>query len=214
MSAERPHKKAFPWIRVVMSVAAVGAIIVLAAQVFDSQLHYESEDVVAGPIVPGTQYPEETFSGKDVPQPINFSHKIHAGDNEINCMYCHTYARRSKVSGIPPLSKCMGCHNVIATEKPEIIKLTDYWNKGESPAWNKVHDLPDFVHFTHQRHLKRFLFDNEELDVSDAKRVCSMCHGDIAEMTVAKKSRPLTMGFCVRCHEANEGPSDCTKCHK
>ncbi len=214
MSVESPKRKPFPLIRVALAAITVGAAIVVGAQVFEQQLHDESIDIVPGPIVPGTQYPDEAFTGKDVAQPINFSHKIHAGDNQINCMYCHTYARRSKVSGIPPLSKCMGCHTVIATEKPEIEKLTAYWERGESPQWKKVHDLPDFVHFTHQRHLKRFLFDNAELDVSDAKRVCSMCHGDIAEMGVAKKSRPLTMGFCVRCHEANQGANDCTQCHK
>ena len=164
--------------------------------------------------VPGVVAPTETYAGKDVPQPIEFPHNIHAKINKINCMYCHTYARRSKVAGIPPTSKCMGCHTVIATDKPRIKKLTEYWEKNEPPQWNKVHDVPDFVHFTHEKHLKRFLFDNDKMPVERVSEVCAFCHGDIKEETVAKKTRPLNMGFCRRCHEANNGPFDCWKCHK
>jgi len=164
--------------------------------------------------VPNATPPTGTHSGKDVPQPIEFPHDIHADVNGINCMYCHTYARRSKVAGIPPTSKCMGCHTIIATDKPRIKKLTEYWENNEPPQWNKVHDLPDFVHFTHEKHLQRFVFKNEGMDVANVSEVCAFCHGDVKKMTVAKKVKPLNMGFCVRCHEANDGPSDCWKCHK
>src|SRR3989338_5926080 len=70
--------------------------------------------------VPGATPPVGTHQGEDVSQPIDFPHDIHADVNQINCMYCHTYARRSKVAGIPPTSKCMGCHSVIATDRPRI----------------------------------------------------------------------------------------------
>lgn len=164
--------------------------------------------------VPNAVPPVGTHEGDNVEQPIEFPHDIHAKINQINCLYCHTYARRSKVAGIPPTSKCMGCHTVIATDKPRIKKLTEYWQKKQPPPWKKVHDVPDYVHFTHERHLKRFIFDNEELPVERASEVCAFCHGDLKEMTVAKKVKPLNMGFCQRCHEANNGPSDCWACHK
>lgn len=164
--------------------------------------------------VPNAVPPQGTHKGVDVPQPIDFPHDIHADINGINCMYCHTYARRSKVAGIPPTSKCMGCHSVIATDKPRIKQLTEYWEKNEPPQWNKVHDMPDFVHFTHEKHLQRFVFKNEGMKVENVSEVCAFCHGDVKKMTVANKVKPLTMGFCVRCHEANGGPSDCWKCHK
>ena len=153
------------------------------------------------------------FDGKDVKQPIEFPHYIHAKVNKINCMYCHTYARRSNVSGIPPLSKCMGCHTVIATDKPRIKKLTEYWEKGEPPPWKKVNDLPDFVHFSHQKHLRKFIFDNPGMKVENADEVCAFCHGKVKDMVTDKKVKPLNMGFCRRCHEANGGPFDCWKCH-
>jgi hypothetical protein len=157
--------------------------------------------------------PEGSYDGDNVTQPIEFPHNIHVKDNHINCMYCHTYARRSKVAGIPPTSKCMGCHKVIATDKPRIKKLTEYWENKQPPKWKKVHDVPDFVHFTHEKHLKRFVFDRD-FPVEDVKEVCAFCHGQLEQMTVARKVKPLTMGFCRRCHEANGGPGDCWKCHK
>lgn len=113
--------------------------------------------------VPNAVPPEGAYDGEHVEQPIEFPHDIHADVNKINCMYCHTYARRSKVAGIPPTGKCMGCHSVIATDKPRIKKLTEYWENREPPPWKKVHDVPDYVHFTHEKHLKRFVFDNQEI---------------------------------------------------
>ncbi|NQV46255.1 MAG: cytochrome c3 family protein [Rhodospirillaceae bacterium] len=163
---------------------------------------------------PGVTINDEPFDGDDVEQPIEFPHNVHADTNKINCLYCHTYARRSDVAGIPPTSKCMGCHSVIATDQPRIQKLAEYWEKGESPPWKKVHDLPDYVRFTHERHLKKFLFDNPDMGVERVDEVCALCHGDVKKMTVAKKQKSLTMGFCTRCHEANDGPFDCQKCHK
>ncbi|KAF0192405.1 MAG: hypothetical protein FD165_1030 [Gammaproteobacteria bacterium] len=164
--------------------------------------------------VPGAIPPQGAHDGKDVAQPIEFPHNIHADVNKINCMYCHTYARRSKVAGIPPTSKCMGCHSVIATDKPRIKKLTEYWENREPPPWNKVHDVPDYVHFTHEKHLKRFVFDNDALPTENVSEVCAFCHGEVKTMTVAHKTKPLNMGFCKRCHEANHGPFDCWQCHK
>jgi hypothetical protein len=163
--------------------------------------------------IPNAVPPTDTYSGPRVEQPIEFPHDVHVEQNGINCMYCHTYARRSKVAGIPPTSKCMGCHLVIATDKPRIQKLTEYWEKREPPPWNKVHDLPDFVHFNHEKHIDRFVLGND-FPVERVKEVCAFCHGEVKNMTVAEKSRPLTMGFCQRCHQANEGPFDCWKCHK
>ena len=164
--------------------------------------------------VPNAIAPKGEHAGEDVKQPIEFPHNVHVNDNQINCMYCHTYARRSKVAGIPPTSKCMGCHKVVATDKERIIKLTEYWENREPPAWKKVTDLPDYVHFSHEKHLKRFVFENAGMKVENVDQVCGFCHGDVKNMTVAIKTKPLNMGFCKRCHEANQGPGDCWKCHK
>lgn len=174
--------------------------------------------------------------GPQVDQPIDFPHDRHAGDADkggmaINCMYCHTYARRSIVAGIPPLQKCIGCHQGIESvrETPRIKKLFEYWEgsadgkiAAKTPVpWKKVHDLPDFVRFNHERHIQRFYFQQGK----PVQEVCAYCHGDVKTMTVARRSKSLSMGWCVSCHEKDHqvnatsaqtthGPNDCWQCHK
>ena len=135
-------------------------------------------------------------------QPIEFSHKIHAGDNSIPCLYCHSQAERSRVAGVPNVKRCMGCHNIIKTDAPEIIKLAAYWEKKEPIPWIKVHNLPDHVYFPHKRHIKAGL-------------ECKMCHGDVAGMSRVTRIAPLKMGWCLKCHTQRnvKNGRDCWTCH-
>ena len=166
--------------------------------------------------------------GPEVEQPIEFPHFRHAGDAakggmEINCMYCHTYARRSMVGGIPPVRKCIGCHQSIESvrETPRIKKLFEYWEAKKPIPWKKVHDLPDFVRFNHERHIQRFVFQQGK----PVQEACGYCHGDVKTMVVARRQKPLSMGWCVDCHKRDhpvdaistkttQGPNDCWQCHK
>jgi len=151
-------------------------------------------------------------------QPIAYSHKLHAGELQIQCEYCHAQARRSIHAGVPETGTCMNCHKVIpTTDRPELEKLVDYYNSGEPIPWQKVHDLPDFVHFSHKRHVRGGV-------------ACQECHGDVdKEMTVAQRVSSLEMGWCLDCHrdhpkvDENYGASaelrraelkDCLTCHK
>jgi hypothetical protein len=177
--------------------------------------------------------------GPKVDQPIEFPHNRHSGLHdpadsadptapakggmEINCMYCHTYARRSMVAGIPPLRKCIGCHEYISSvkETPRIKKLYEYWEARKPVPWKKVHDLPDFVRFNHERHIQRFVFKQGK----PVQEACGYCHGDVKTMTVARRQKPLSMGWCAECHQKDHpidgssrqttnGPNDCFTCHK
>lgn len=136
-------------------------------------------------------------------QPIAFSHKVHAGDNGIDCQYCHTQARRSISAGVPSVNKCVGCHNEVATDRPQIRKVMSYWENKEPILWVKVHDLPDFVHFPHKRHV--------QADVE-----CQTCHGPVESMEVVSRMAPVKMGECLACHKENqvEHGLDCWTCHK
>ncbi|HEY0029274.1 MAG TPA: c-type cytochrome [Bacteroidia bacterium] len=142
-------------------------------------------------------------------QPIAFSHKIHAGDNAINCQYCHSGVERSKTAGIPSVNVCMNCHKGIQKGKlpggtEEIAKIYEAagfdvksgsYNKPQRPIkWVKVHNLQDFVFFSHQQHVKV------------GKQECATCHGDVKDMTVAKQVQPLTMAWCIECHRTTEVP--------
>ncbi len=135
-------------------------------------------------------------------QPINFSHKIHAGDNEVACRFCHIYANKSKVSGVPSVERCMGCHRSVRTDSPEIQKLHKFWNNQEPVPWVKVYDLPDYIYFPHKRHVK-------------ADVACQECHGAVEEMARVRRVPRLVMGWCLGCHKSagRNGPTDCWECH-
>ncbi|MEO6346545.1 MAG: c-type cytochrome [Aquaticitalea sp.] len=145
-------------------------------------------------------------------QPIHYSHRIHAGDNGIDCKYCHSSARVSKHSGIPSLNVCMNCHKSISEVAPETATADfskDYYDgeikklyaaAGWDPAeqaysgtpqpvkWIRIHNLPDFAYFNHSQHV-----------VVGAVQ-CQTCHGPVEEMEVMYQFSPLTMGWCINCH--------------
>ena len=147
-------------------------------------------------------------------QPIHYSHKIHAGDNGIDCKYCHSSARTSKNAGIPSLNVCMNCHKNISSFEgdkdstyveyskefytAEIQKLyaavgwdkdkQAYTGKTQPVKWVRIHNLPDFVYFNHSQH------------VSVAGLECQKCHGPVESYEVMKQFAPLTMGWCINCH--------------
>ncbi len=150
-------------------------------------------------------------------QPIAFSHKIHAGDNKIECQYCHSSAKHSKTSGIPSVNVCMNCHKNIsevaedtkvewdgvtygkAELDKEIAKIYDaagwdadgleYTGQTKPVKWVRVHNLPDFAYFNHSQH------------VTVAGLKCQKCHGPVEEMDEMRQFSPLTMGWCIDCHK-------------
>lgn len=134
-------------------------------------------------------------------QPIPFSHKIHAGDNKIPCMYCHSSVERSRHATVPAMNVCMNCHSVVAVDKPNIIKLTEAYNTGKGIQWNRVHSIPDHAIFSHQWHIRKG-FD------------CSECHGPVETMDKIYQFRKLNMGDCVSCHRQHEASTDCNTCHQ
>jgi len=169
-------------------------------------------------------------------QPIAFSHRLHCGEMEMRCLYCHSAADESRHAGIPSASVCMNCHRFVHSSRkqaeegltaapvsPELLKLYsavgfdpetgkyDTTNPGRPIEWIRVHDLPDFVSFDHSRHVK-------------ANVTCQTCHGPVETMDRVTQWSDLGMGWCINCHRevnadhvpALEGlrPStDCAACH-
>ena len=125
-------------------------------------------------------------------QPIKFSHKVHAGDNQIDCKYCHTTAEFGKSAGIPAMELCMNCHILVRegarSGKFEIAKVVEA-NETKTPVeWVRLHNLPDHVFFSHAQH------------VGVAKVDCKQCHGQVQEMDIMKQNSDLSMGWCINCH--------------
>jgi len=130
-------------------------------------------------------------------QPIAFSHKIHAGDYQMNCQYCHSGARRGKAAMIPSVQTCMGCHQLVAATRPEIQKIRKAWDEKTPIRWTKVNVLPDFVYFNNQPHIMKNI-------------PCQKCHGEIQTMSeVAPPFKLADMSYCVGCHKDNNASIDC-----
>jgi mono/diheme cytochrome c family protein len=135
-------------------------------------------------------------------QPIAFSHKLHAGDYEIDCKYCHTGVMKGKSATIPSVNICMNCHRAVKTESPQIQKIwaAADWNAetltfgpNQKPIeWVRVHNLPDLAYFNHAQH------------VNVAGVVCQTCHGPIETMDVVRQYSLLTMGWCIDCHRKTD----------
>jgi len=163
------------WIPIVILITAViisGEVIFIEATNLGRQQYYQPE------------------------QPVWFSHKVHAGQNQIDCKYCHFTADKSMHSGIPPVAVCMNCHNQVKkgkiTGETEIAKVIDAYNNGEPIEWVKVHNLPDHVYFNHSQH------------VNVGKMDCTECHGDVAKMDEIIQVNDLSMGWCIECHRTKE----------
>jgi Cytochrome c7 and related cytochrome c len=138
-------------------------------------------------------------------QPIAFSHNLH-DEAGIQCLFCHTSPMRSDVAGIPSVQRCVGCHGVIATDRSEVQTVLGYWEREEPIPWQRVIEMPDYVFFSHQPHLLAGLS-------------CETCHGDVGQMSVARPTVDMDMGWCLSCHleqpeEKVARLADCMACHK
>jgi hypothetical protein len=140
-------------------------------------------------------------------EPIPFSHRVHAGDKRISCLFCHDTAAGQANAGMPPLETCMLCHTRIIVNFPPIRFLRDryygrqpvYWKR---TAWAGGGNLfPDFVYFNHSVHL------NRSID-------CGHCHGPVDAMDRIVPIQDLNMGFCVTCHKHYNATHDCFTCHR
>ncbi len=152
-------------------------------------------------------------------QPIAFPHNQHAGSepgqNNMDCQFCHFSAERSVDAGIPSVSTCWGCHQVIPgttpTQQQEIAKLRQYVEDGEPIPWVRIYKISDHAHFPHMRHV------NAGID-------CQQCHGEVQETAVISERDPVwggdNMGWCVKCHRQpdpatgeQQASTDCSVCH-
>ena len=173
------------------------------------------------------------YKGYKPDQPIYFSHKIHAGENKIDCQVCHSSAKYGKVSEIPSMNVCMNCHRTIseyngAYMEPgkdkafydgEIQKIyqhvgwdastQSYTGKTEPVEWVRIHNMPDFVYFNHSQHVvagEQAIINSHNKKNPDNKIdvVCKACHGKVDTMNVVQMANDFTMGWCIDCHRTTE----------
>ncbi|MGI9525626.1 MAG: c-type cytochrome [Weeksellaceae bacterium] len=159
-------------------------------------------------------------------QPIYFSHRIHAGEQGIDCQYCHSSAKYGKVSGIPSTNLCMNCHYQIQeytgdyveegkskefyTEEMQKIyqaigfdkdNLT-YSDEHDPIEWTRIHNMPDFVYFNHAQHV--VAGEDAIKNAKGVDQVCYACHGRVDQMDEVEMANDFTMGWCIECHRETE----------
>ncbi|MBC7923234.1 MAG: c-type cytochrome [Ferruginibacter sp.] len=144
--------------------------------------------LVAGKASVDGMYDIGVTQGYAPKQPIAYSHKLHAGQYQIQCRYCHTGVNVAKSANIPSANICMNCHGVIKKESPEIQKIYAAIEQNRPIEWVRVHNLPDFAYFNHAQHV----------NVGGVQ--CQQCHGEIQNMEVVQQRSSLTMGWCIDCH--------------
>ena len=173
------------------------------------------------------------YKGYKPEQPIYFSHKIHAGENKIDCQLCHSSAKYGKVSEVPSMNVCMNCHKMISEYKGKYIEpgkdkafydgeiqkiysavgwdpaSQQYTGKTQPVEWTRIHNMPDFVYFNHAQHVvagENAIITSFNKKNPEAKIdvVCKACHGQIDTMNVVQMANDFTMGWCIECHRTTE----------
>jgi hypothetical protein len=120
-------------------------------------------------------------------QPVEFSHKLHAGDLGMDCRYCHFTVERAAMAAVPPTQTCMNCHKSVKTESKALAPVRESYSFDRPIPWVRVHNLADYAYFDHSAHL-------------NAGVGCSTCHGRVDQMPRVTQRQPLSMGWCLDCH--------------
>lgn len=135
--------------------------------------------------------PKHTQVGYAPEQPINYSHRLHAGELGIDCQYCHSSVKQSPHASIPSTETCMTCHSQIGTELASLEVLRESWDSGKPIEWVHIHKLAGFAYFNHSAHVNVGIG-------------CATCHGRVDRMEVVMQAEPLSMGWCLDCHNNPE----------
>lgn len=146
--------------------------------------------LTAGAVTAGVWYyftPKYFRVGYQPIQPVAFSHATHAGQLGIDCRYCHSMVEKSWFSNIPASSTCMNCHNQVLKDDPRLALVRESAATGKPIPWVQIHRVPDFVYFNHSVHVNRGIS-------------CVECHGRIDQMEEVYHAKPLSMSFCLDCH--------------
>ena len=190
------------WWGVVLIVVALAAVAMVRAQTSDSA-STSSNQVFTTSHKSFGEAVRHFFGIRSEPvQPIAYQHKPHIEKAKLQCDFCHVGVSKGPMASIPGVKDCMVCHQAIATDKPEIQKVAAYEMRGEEIPWQRVYGWTDEAHvrFNHAPHIR-------------AEVQCATCHGDIPQMTVARRVVDHTMGFCVSCHQERGASNDCVTCH-
>lgn len=161
------------------------------------------------------------MAGAPVMQANEKGEQVNVGGFAIPCLYCHTMPYKGRHATLPSTAVCMNCHSTVGLNREWVLKMKEFWDRGQPIPWVKVHDLPDFVYFDHSAHLNA-------KDASGAPKLpnvdasgqpmpqCQTCHGKVQEMDIVSVQHPFNMQWCLDCHRKPEikASTDCIACHR
>lgn len=150
--------------------------------------------IFAGTLVAGVTYyatPKYTRVGYQPTQPVPYDHAFHVGELGLDCRYCHSKVDQSDIANVPDSMTCMKCHSLVLPESPLLAPARESYASGQPVPWVRVHQVPDYVYFSHEAHVNR--------GVS-----CVECHGRVDEMPVVQQAEPMSMAWCLECHRHPE----------
>ncbi|MRR12014.1 hypothetical protein EG835_05990 [bacterium] len=161
------------------------------------------------------------MAGQPVWQTDATGAKVNAGGFNIPCVYCHTMPYKGRHSTVPSTAVCMNCHTSVGLGREWVLRMKDYWDRGEPIPWVKVHDLPDFVYYDHSAHLNAVNEKGEpKIPNKDAQgkpiNQCEACHGKVETMEIVSVQNTFNMQWCLDCHRKPEmkASTDCVACHR
>lgn len=131
--------------------------------------------------------PKNLEVGYQPVQPVQYSHKKHAGILGMDCRYCHTGVEKSAVAGVPPTQVCMNCHSMVLKDSLKLVEVRESFKSDNPIPWVRVNKIPDYAYFDHSAHVN--------VGVG-----CMSCHGRVDQMTEVRVEKPLSMGWCLECH--------------
>jgi hypothetical protein len=145
--------------------------------------------------------PEEPLPKAVAPQPVAFSHRVHAERAGLACDFCHAGAATGDLATLPAVESCLTCHRVIRPDTPEVAKIAAAAQAGERLPWVPVYRVPDYVFFGHAPHVK-------------AGHACAECHGPVETRDLLQKEVSTSMNACLACHRRTGARQDCVACHQ
>ncbi len=144
--------------------------------------------IVPGAMLAWVRTPFSTGEGRAPAQPVAFDHRLHAGDFRIDCRYCHATAETGASAGLPATEICVSCHQSVWLRSAAFAPVRRSLATGRPIAWRRVNTLPDYAYFDHAAHTRHGIG-------------CESCHGRVDRMARVAQAAPLTMGWCLDCHQ-------------